>query len=134
MPADPEVTIAIRDMASDLIERIDSKLDDHQRRSDETTQRIYDRMEEHARESRALQERKAAETQGAVNTLSTQVTTVTAELHAHITHDDEVQARHEAAIQAAIEDRHKVWKALARMSGAGALGAAITKYLEGGGS
>lgn len=118
MPADPETLSALDRLA----DRMESKLDAFAAKADGQAQRIHHRMDE-----------IDGKTTGAMQALALQLGSVSTEFSAHARHDDEVQARHEAAIKELEADRGKMWRIFASMGASGGLGAAVAKWLEGGG-
>lgn len=118
MPADPE-TLAALDRIAD---RLEKKIDDRAEKADGQAQRLHQRMNE-----------IDSKTTGAMQALALQLGSVSTELGAHTRHDDEVQARHEAAIKELEDDRGKVWRAVAGLGASGALGATVAKWFESGG-
>jgi len=135
MPADAETSREIGEITSrlqaldDSVHRLESKVETSSEQSREEARRVYERVESHAREA-ADQARRSAE---AVAIVDRKITLVTSELHAHTEHDGERFARQERQIEEAARDRGKWWRALVGVAGGGGLGAAIARWLDGGG-
>lgn len=127
MPADPETSHELGRLAQAVegvtqsLGRLETRIENAWEDGRAETRRVYERVESHSRESSA-----------AISVIDRKLTAQTAELHAHITHDDARFAQHEAAIAEARADRGKWWRALVGLSGAGGIGAAIAEWFRGG--
>ncbi len=83
MPADPETMQAIYALGENLRNAVDARLNAHKEQADEARQRIYERIDSHARESRDLTTSSTSELRGAIVVLGTQVTDLSARFGAH---------------------------------------------------
>lgn len=135
MPADPETSREMGEIAgaikglAEQSRRLEQRIEKAWEDGREETRRVYQRIESHSQEA-AEQARQSREAIGAVDR---KISLVTAELHAHTAHDDERFARQDRAIDAAAKDRGRWWRALVGVAGGGGLGAAVARWLDGGG-
>ncbi len=83
MPADPDTLVAIHALSENLNKSVEAKLTLFKEDADKSRQRIHDRIDEHARESRHTQEKHTAELRGAITLLGTQVTDLSARFGSH---------------------------------------------------
>lgn len=141
MPADPETMAAIHALGENLRNAIDGRLNAHKEESDRARQRIYDRIDRHADESRSQLAEASAEFRGAIQAVGVQVATVATELRAHTAHDDERFRRQDREIEAAraanargAEDRGRMWRMLAWLVGATGIGTGLLSKWGGGSS
>ena len=112
MPADPETMQAIHSMGDALRASIDARLTRQADEATEARQRIYDRIDSHALESRSQLATSTAELRGAMTTLGTQVTDLAARFGAHEKSDDREFARVDEEMKAASSKRHGYVQAL----------------------
>lgn len=144
MPADPDTMQAIHALSENLRASIDGRLNAHKEEADRARQRIYDRIDLHARESREQLSEASAEFRGAIQAVAVQVATVSTELRAHTAHDAERFARNERELaamkadassssRAAGEDRGRLWRVLAWVVGATGVGASLLERYGSGG-
>lgn len=135
MPADPEtsremgeITGAVRSLG-ESVEKLEKRIEKAWEDGRSETRRVYERIESHSQEA-AEQARRSHEAISAVNR---KIDLSTAELRAHIAHDDERFSRQDRAISEAAKDRGRWWRALVGVAGGGGLGATIARWLDGGG-
>lgn len=83
MSADPETMTAIHALAENLRNAVDARLNAHKEQADEARQKIYDRIDSHARESREHLTSSTSELRGSIVLLGTQVTDLSARFGAH---------------------------------------------------
>lgn len=134
MPADPETVLAIQQMSVELRSSIDQRLDQHKAEADAARGRIYERIEEHTRESRKQLSEASAEFRGSIQVVAVQVGVMSAELRAHTAHDDERFQRLERGGEKASSERGRLWTLLAWLLGIlgiGTLGAETIDKLKG---
>lgn len=112
MPADPETMSAIHALADGLRALIDKRLSEHKAQADSARQRIYERIDSHAVESRTQLAASTSELRGAITTLGTQVTDLSARFGAHEKADEREFVRVDAEIKAAANKRHGYVQAL----------------------
>lgn len=103
---------AIHALADGLRASIDKRLDDHKAQADGARQRIYERIDAHAAESRTQLAASTAELRGAMTTLGTQVTDLSARFGAHEKMDEKEFERVDAEIKSAASKRHGYVQAL----------------------
>ena len=103
MPADPETMSAIHALAEGLRDSIDQRLNAHKEQADSARQRIYERIDSHAQESRTQLAASTAELRGSMITLGTQVTDLSARFGAH----EKADAREFERVDAELEDQAK---------------------------
>ncbi len=106
MVADPDVLSAIHALSENLRNAVDARLNAHKDEADKARQRIYDRIDSHAHEARRQQAESTAELRGAIVTLGTQVTDLSARFGAHEKMDEKEFERVDDAIQSAASKRH----------------------------
>lgn len=142
MPADPDTMQAIHALSENLRASIDGRLNAHKEEADRARQRIYERIDEHARDSRQQLAETSAEFRGAIQAVSVQVATISTELRAHTVHDDERFTRHERELAGmrreakdGAADRSRMWRLLAWIVGATGIGTGLlSKWGSGGGA
>lgn len=127
MPADPETSRemgrlaqAVESVTTSLV-RLEQRIETSWEDGRAETLRVYERIDAYSRESK-----------DAISSLDRKVSAQSAELHAHITHDDARFAQQDRAIEEASKDRGRWWKALLGVSGAGTLGAVVAEWFKGG--
>lgn len=98
MPADPDTMQAIYALGENLRNAVDAKLNAHKELADEAHQRIYERIDSHARESREQMTASTSELRGAMVVLGTQVTDLSARFGAHEKADAKEFERVDAAL------------------------------------
>lgn len=152
MAADLETMTAINALAENLRNAVDGRLNAHKEESDRSRQRIYDRIDAHAREAREQIEALAAEVRSGSKDVSVQVATLATELRAHFQYDEIQFGRHDhelkeirdravalservdGKLDAAANDRGKLWTFIAWVVGATGIGTSLLSKWGGGGS
>lgn len=112
MPADPETMSAIHALADGLRASIDTRLNEHAKQADESRQRIHARIDAHASESRTQLASATAELRGAMTTLGTQVTDISARFGAHEKSDEREFERVDEALAEQSKRKHGYIQAL----------------------
>lgn len=112
MPADPETMSAIHALADGLRALIDKRLSEHKAQADSARQRIYERIDSHAVESRTQLAASTSELRGAITTLGTQVTDLSARFGAHEKMDEREFERVDAELEDQAKRKHGYLQAL----------------------
>lgn len=112
MPADPETLTAIHALGDSLRASIDQRLNAHKEQADSARQRIYERIDAHASESRTQLASATAELRGAMTTLGTQVTDLSARFGAHEKAAEREFERVDAALAEQSKRKHGYIQAL----------------------
>lgn len=107
MEEDQKLLIAINTLSENLNNTVDAKLKIFSEDSKERHQKLYDRIDDNANESRRLIEENAKETRGALLVLGTQVTDLSARFGAHEKHDDLEFERLEKQIESQAQKSEK---------------------------
>ena len=112
MAADPDILNAIHTLGENLRNAVDARLTAHKDEADRARQRIYDRIDTHAHEARKQQAESTAELRGAIVSLGTQVTDLSARFGAHEKIDEREFERVDEEIKSASSKRHGYFQAL----------------------
>lgn len=140
MPADPETLQAIHTLSKELRDSVEAKLDAHKRETEASRAKIYEKIDDHARDAREEQRQNTAELRGSIITLGIQVTDLASRFGSHEKADAKEIERLDKRIDAA-EAREQTASdrtegrllAAAKILLSGGAGAAIWEALKGGG-
>lgn len=120
MPADRETMEAIHALAENLRNAVDGRLNAAKEESDRGRQRIYDRIDEHAKEARAQNEVLGSEMRTNMREVAVAIATLSTELRAHSQYDEAQFARHDRELDTVRSKAHELAGKVDALKDAGA--------------
>jgi len=138
MSDDAETTAALVKVSTSLeffgnaVRDLSVKIDGVEETAREETREVYRRIDDHARESRAAFDAMREETHVAIGRVERELTGFGTNLEHHAALDETRFDRVEKAISESSDDRGKLWRTVAGMTGASGIGAALAKFFGGG--